>query len=47
MLYCIKELQETMWFIVEHWIMCIDNERVLREEEQEEDAKWFFIKMKR
>jgi hypothetical protein len=44
MLYCIQELRYTLWFIVEHWVMCIDNECVLREEQEEED---FIKKMTR
>ena len=44
MLYCIQELRQTLWFIVERWVMCIDNERVLREEMEEKD---FIQKMTR
>jgi hypothetical protein len=38
------ELRETVWFIVERWIMCIDNVRVLREEMEDEE---FIQKMSR
>lgn len=44
MLYCMIELRETVWFIVERWIMCIDNVRVLREEMEDEE---FIQKMSR
>ena len=32
MLYCIIELRHTLQFIFERWFMCINNERVLQEE---------------
>lgn len=35
MLYCILELRETFQFILERWCMCINNERVLQEEMDE------------
>jgi hypothetical protein len=44
MLYCLIELRETLWFIVERWIMCIDIERVIREEREDE---MFIQKMNR
>jgi hypothetical protein len=44
MLYCITELRETLWFIIERWIMCIDIERVIREEMEDEE---FIQKMNR
>ncbi len=44
MLYCIQELRLSFWVIIERWILCIDNERVLREEGEEED---FIMKMNR
>ena len=44
MLYCITELRETLWFIVERWVLCIDNERVIREEMEDEE---FIQKMRR
>jgi hypothetical protein len=46
MLYCIEELRQTMWHIVERWVMCINNERVLCEEMEEKEDD-FFIKMRR
>jgi hypothetical protein len=46
MLYCIEELRQTLWYIVERWVMCINNEWILREE-MEETEEDFFIKMQR
>jgi hypothetical protein len=44
MLYCIQELRDTLWFIVERWVLCIDNMRVIREEREDEE---FLQKMNR
>ena len=44
MLYCLFELRETLWFIVERWFFCIDNKRVLLEEMEDEE---FIQKMNR
>ena len=44
MLHCIQELRETLWFIVERWVLCINNMRVIREEMEDEE---FLQKMNR
>jgi hypothetical protein len=44
MFYCLIELRETLWFIVERWVLCIDNIRVIREEKEDEE---FIQKMDR
>lgn len=43
MLYCFTELTETFWFIIEHYFMCINNYKVLEDEDADTKTDYHYI----